>query len=341
MNWYMETYLVQGNSLERLFEALLQNGNIVVAPLLKNNKIVYDVAESFADVQSGFIQTSRSFKEITFPRTEVLFGYKKENDSITLKEPDREKIPNIIIWGSRSCDAKASAALKALFNWDTKDSFFNSRSEKMTVISFSCKTADEYCFCTSVGCSPGNTEGSDILITQFDNDVYYAEIITGKGKDIVAKLPDIFTKTEDNKEKEKHLANVPVRFNHKEISQKLNSIFETDVWQEQSLRCLGCGACAFVCPVCSCFDIQDESHGRKGTRIRCWDSCGFSLFTMHTSGHNPRETQSQRWRQRLLHKFTYMPERLSVYGCTGCGRCSRACPADMNILEHLNSLQEG
>jgi ferredoxin len=35
-----------------------------------------------------------------------------------------------------------------------------------------------------------------------------------------------------------------------------------------------------------------------------------------------------------------MPERLSVFGCTGCGRCSRGCPVDMNILENLISIQE-
>jgi len=112
------------------------------------------------------------------------------------------------------------------------------------------------------------------------------------------------------------------------------------LWVEQSLRCISCGACAFVCPTCACFDIQDITIGAEHSRKRSWDSCGFSLFTIHTSGHNPREVQSQRWRQRVMHKFAYMPDRQQIVGCVGCGRCSRACSVDMNLKEHLINLAE-
>jgi ferredoxin len=191
-----------------------------------------------------------------------------------------------------------------------------------------------------MGGNPGSTSGSDILFTQLgENGDYLAEILTEKGDAIVDPEPDLFGKTTDE-EKEKYLADVPVKFDQNEIREKLDKFFESELWVEQSLRCIGCGACAYVCPTCACFDIQDEPHGRSGSRFRCWDSCGLSLFTQHTSGHNPREVQSQRWRQRIMHKFSYMPERLSVFGCTGCGRCSRACPVDMNILEHLISIRE-
>ncbi|HQG47178.1 MAG TPA: 4Fe-4S dicluster domain-containing protein, partial [bacterium] len=74
-----------------------------------------------------------------------------------------------------------------------------------------------------------------------------------------------------------------------------------------------------------------------GTRLRCWDSCGSALFTLHASGHNPRHLQSERWRQRMMHKFSYMPEQLQVPGCVGCGRCLRACPADMNLIEQAQA----
>ena len=37
---------------------------------------------------------------------------------------------------------------------------------KITLVSFSCTRCDEYCFCTSVHGGPGNTEGSDIQVTE-------------------------------------------------------------------------------------------------------------------------------------------------------------------------------
>jgi len=332
--------LVRKDSLEKLFDILKQNSKTIFAPASKNGKVSFSVADSFSGITTSYIQTTQSSKEVAFPRTEKILDYTRNKDGMSVKGIDLKDIPEIILWGIRPCDAIGIGELSTIFNWDYKDEIFNNRLSKVTVLGFSCSRADEYCFCTSVGGNPGNAEGNDILFTQHgENGDYLAEILTKKGSAVVSLVPDLFEKANDI-EKEKFLADVPVRFNQEEIRRKLEKFFESELWVEQSLKCLGCGACAYVCPACACFDIQDEAHGKSGSRVRCWDSCGFSLFTLHTSGHNPREVQSQRWRQRIMHKFSYMPDRLSVYGCTGCGRCSRACPADMNILEHLISIQE-
>ena len=332
--------LVRKDSLEKLFDILKQNSKKIYAPFLKNGKTTFRDAESFAGISTGHIQTSGSSKDIAFPRAEKILEYSKSKEGLSVKGIDLKDLPGVILWGVRPCDAVGIGALSSIFNWDYKDEIYNNRLSQVTVFGFSCNKSDEYCFCTSVGGNPGNTAGSDILFTcmGIDGD-FIAEILTEKGMTVVSMAPDLFEKSGTD-EKEKFLAKVPVRFNHKELSKKLDKFFESKEWIDQSLRCLGCGACAYVCPTCACFDIQDEAHGKNGSRIRCWDSCGFSHFTLHTSGHNPRAIQSARWRQRIMHKFSYMPERLSVYGCTGCGRCSRACPVDMNILENLISIQE-
>jgi len=332
--------LVRKGSLEKLFELLKGNGRQVYAPYLRNGRTSYRKIEKFSDIATDYIQTTQSSKEVSFPRTEKILDYSKNADGMSVKGIEPDKIPEIMLWGIRPCDAMGIGELSSIFNWDYKDEIYNNRLSKVTVLGFSCSKTDEYCFCTSVGGNPGNTEGSDILFTQLgENGDYLAEILTEKGEKAVSLAPDLF-EAAGNFEKEKFLADVPVRFSHEEIYGKLEKFFDSEEWVAQSLRCIGCGACAYVCPTCACFDIQDDSHGKLGSRVRCWDSCGFSLFTLHTSGHNPRNVQSARWRQRIMHKFSYMPERLSVYGCTGCGRCSRACPVDMNILEHLTSIKE-
>jgi sulfhydrogenase subunit beta (sulfur reductase) len=332
--------LIRKDSLEKLFDILKRNGKTIYAPASKNGKVSFTKADNFSGLATGFVQTAQSSKEVAFPRTEMILDYTKNKEGMSVKGIDLKDVPEIILWGVRPCDANGIGELSAIFNWDYKDEIYNNRLSHVTVLGFSCSKADEYCFCTSVGGNPGNTEGSDILFTQLGEDGdYLAEILTEKGSAVVSLASGLFENAGETK-KEQYLADVPVRFKREEVREKLDKFFESEQWVEQSLKCLGCGACAYVCPTCACFDIQDESHGKSGSRIRCWDSCGFSHFTLHTSGHNPREVQSQRWRQRIMHKFSYMPERLSVFGCTGCGRCSRACPADMNILEHLISIQE-
>ena len=315
-----------------------KDGKRILAPVTKGSKTNFEWIDSVDEISLEHIQTTQSAKAIAFPRTEKLFSYKKEGDDITLQDYTPNQLTETVVFGIHPCDAAGFRPLGSIFNWDTPDKHYNERKQRTTLISVSCSQCDEYCFCTSVNGSPGNTEGSDILLTQV-NEGYLAEIITEKGKELVDRYNDLFEAAPEI-DKEEYLANVPVCFNINELIEKLSGgLFENEeLWRKQSERCLGCGACAFVCPTCACFDIQENDKGNSGERLRCWDSCAFSLFTLHTSGHNPRSTQSQRWRQRLMHKFSYMPERLDVVGCTGCGRCSRACPVDMNICEQLTTI---
>jgi formate hydrogenlyase subunit 6/NADH:ubiquinone oxidoreductase subunit I len=332
-----ENHLIRKTSLEKLFNNLIGNGKTIYAPKAKGKLVLFDDVKTFSEITEDYIVTTNSAKSVVFPRTEKVFSYKKTKESTAITDAADQSYPDVVLWGTRPCDAAAFIPLNNTFNEDYQDIIFNKRKQKVLVLSFSCSRCDDYCFCTSVNGGPGNTAGSDILFTRLSTGDYLAEVITEKGKLLVTENSVLF-EAQPEESKAQNLALVKAYFNQEEIQAKLQNLFENPVWDEKSRACLGCGSCAYVCPVCSCFDIQDEAHGHKGTRLRCWDSCGFGLFTLHTSGHNPRETQGARWRQRILHKFLYMPDKTKVAGCVGCGRCSRSCPADINILDTVTAI---
>jgi ferredoxin len=311
----------------------------VIAPVRAKDdpeQLDYQPIQKLEEATFGARVTRRSMKEFFLPPTEVLLRYRQTKEGVEIKEVPTVAQPQVIL-SATPCDAAGLDVVDKVMNWDYHDELWNNRREAATIVSFLCTSSDPICFCTSVGLGPDSFRGSDVLMTPVEGG-YLANIITpkgeallkGKGKEEIpatAKAAAEAAQSAARKKVEANLAAIPADF-----PAWLAQNFDHPLWKTLSLRCHGCGACASVCPTCHCFDIVDEhDSSNEGARRRNWDSCQTSKFTLHASGHNPRGSQSERFRQRIEHKFSIYPAKFGEILCTGCGRCARACPGGMDL----------
>jgi sulfhydrogenase subunit beta (sulfur reductase) len=119
--------------------------------------------------------------------------------------------------------------------------------------------------------------------------------------------------------------------------------FNSATWQDVGRRCVACGNCTAVCPTCYCFDTLDDIDlsFNQGTRYRIWNSCQMDDFAKVAGGEDFRKGRDARQRHRYYRKFKYPVDKFNRYFCIGCGRCTRTCMAEINLVETVNSLLAG
>lgn len=282
-------------------------------------------------------------KEVIFPQTERLLGYRYEKDPEHLERSAVQvggatEASVTVLFGARPCDVSGLAVFDAVFGqgqW--KDPSYTARRDATTIVTILCAQPESTCFCTSVGGSPTEAEGADLVLTPVAEG-YVAEAITEKGKAILRD--EAFGPADDKQVEEakevREKVSVEEGLALGGIAQRILKLFSTDFWERVSATCISCGACTYVCPTCYCFNITDEPAGIGGERIRTWDSCMFYQYTLEASGHNPRPTKTERYRNRIGHKFSYHPTNYEgMFGCSGCGRCIKACPVSLDIRQVL------
>ncbi len=325
-------------NLRALIDTLVKDGSRVVGPKAAGDMTLYEPLAGGTELVLGVLPR-RSAKETFFPLCEDILSYQKMEGKMTVEDIDLSRLPSTVLIGALPCDAAAPGILDAVFSWDYQDEFYLERRKKTTIIGLACTKSDDACFCTAVGYSPAESRGSDIFLLPLEGGRYRCQIISDKGNLLVERYKSFFTDEEGGNALPLSQPSME-KLDLQKIREWLENNFESDFWKEIAERCVGCGACAFICPACHCFDINDEGSEGKGVRRKHWDACGFSKFTNHASGHNPRDVQPQRYRNRIMHKFKYYDDKFGQTLCTGCGRCVRACPVGIDIAAVLQEIMK-
>lgn len=351
----MKTAILQKSDIGKCLELLIQSKLRVIAPQLQPRLESPDALDVLMltemptmenhNVGEGVLPLN-GVKAFLFPKDEPLFAFENKGKKVLITEV-HHKYPETVIFGVRPCDAASIGSLNAVFssaNAGYDDPFFTKRLENTTIVTYSCTEPDDSCFCTSVGLTPDSDRGSDLHLTEIGENKLHVEIKTPAGEAVAKILEPLFQGDGDEKarlsagkvaqEKMKRVRNSHM------IKGWLDDLsnFDDEMWARLGEKCIGCGACTFMCPTCHCFDIVDENRGGKGYRVKFWDACQFDHFTLHASGHNPRDSQYKRYRNRFTCKFKIYLDKFDAQGCVGCGRCIRDCPVNLDITEYMTEV---
>lgn len=333
----------------------LASGHRVLAPRQEGPSVVYrpQTAEELtsADIDALLRRATASPKQAMLPQCETLVTFKSVKDAedpsklTTTLEAPVEAEPTVL-FGCRPCDARGFVVLdRPYLEGKFKDPYYGARRAATTIVTQACPTAFYSCFCNWVGSNPSDKEGSDILFTAVEGG-FVLEVVTEKGQALVegAGFADASDKAaEAEAAHAAAAASLPEPSTLTHVVEKVASRFtDKDFWEKETVKCLSCGACTYLCPTCQCFTITDEGSQLDGRRLRSWDSCMTPLFTLETSGHNPRPSKADRMRNRVSHKFSFYPERYDGhFSCVGCGRCVVSCPVSLDIRHMVKAAVEG
>ena len=258
-------------------------------------------------------------------------------------QPDEWATKKRIILGVKACDLRALELLdRALINQDFVDPAYKHWRENSTIVTTDCSEIADTCHCNLLDGLPFAESGFDLNLSRLDEN-FVVNVGSEKGEALLnlmkkqVKLEQISEtvkqQVDDNRNAVRDLlVKQNSAFPRSKNLDHMRSV-ELDWWSDESRACIGCGACTNICPTCYCLILNDETEAQKFIKERTYDSCQWSGYARVAGGGTPRPEMGKRFRNRYLCKFDYMPHNFDRIGCTGCGRCTDACAAQIDFRE--------
>ena len=363
MNKYPEpNRMIDRKHLFTLMGRFLEDREVIAPIQGRGGETIFYPIESVEDVawDWSYVNTVLPPKRFFFPQSEIFFRYDRKKMQITPVYDDRVRM----IFGIRPCDVNALLFLDQFFGGgpigretpvDEGRGFIDNnyaiRRANTFIIAFGCHQPGEECFCVCCDAGPFLEKGFDLQLVQLEEGSYCVEVGSARGLKIVYGHEDLFRRT--TKAEDLRLDTVMQEaldrfrgtraFLGKAIQKITQGDIPDEIWEELGARCQSCGGCSYVCPTCSCFNVVDiPVSDTEGDRVRTWDSCALSGFTMMAGGDNPRSEAADRLKRRYYHKLSYSYIRQNgQHGCVGCGRCIYTCFANINMPAIAELVRKG
>lgn len=279
-------------------------------------------------------------KDIFFPQLETMFEFKKGKVKETVESSAK------LLWGVKPCDLAGILFVDDFFKRNFEDVYYLSRVANRFIVAIGClkPPRPNECFCSSTNTGPFADKGFDLQLID-TGEFCIVEIGSKKGEEFIAKYAEFFKNSgvdyakaaEQIKSRAASNIQVKVDFQKALDLMKKDDFVLQENYKRIGERCIYCGACLYVCPTCTCFNVFDDEKCRS----RTWDGCVFEGYTRETSGHNPRKDKWLRTSRRYEHKLKYDYKATGTSGCVGCGRCLSSCPVNIGIAKFIREITEG
>ena len=288
----------------------------------------------------GDFRQTEPLKALFFPAREFIGRW---NDT-TVRAPMAERI----VFGVKNCDLSSLAVFDHVFlRGVCPDPYYAQAREKTLLVSTDCSAHLDVCFCAAVGEQPYAKSGFDINIASTPAGFVF-EAGTERGQQLLQSAdqylepasPELLKVLEEQRARRCEELTEHSKTHGLEPGTDLRAAvetsFESGLWKDFAEDCVECGACNFICCTCHCFLLADgvDADGLPA-RTKLWDACLYSGFAATAGGGNPRPLRAERLRNRFDKKFSFFPQVLGRYACDGCGRCTEACIANIDIRDVL------
>ena len=275
------------------------------------------------------------------PATSLKSFFLPVKENVT-SERNSEK-PRIII-GTPNCDVEGLSLLDEIYlDKDFDDPFYRMRRESTLLISSDCFGIQEHCHCLSYSIKPYSISKADLAVISMNGTIIF-RVISEKGKEFLDTIPEavqlndnsiISSVENEQKTTESLLAEANKGLPDYKTTGKIVAEAGKEIWKKYSSRCVSCGACAAICPTCTCFLLIDKPGFEK---VKQMDACQYPGFERVAGGEDSLFEIHNRFRNRYMCKYVWKPEKFSSLACTGCGRCIEACIGKINKNELFREL---